>query len=78
MKKLGSLSWRVRGSGATCTTKKLTSRFVATKLNPENPVLTLPFPSGPEGQTACVSWILCRHGELVDSDRLSQQDSRPR
>jgi hypothetical protein len=55
VKKLGSLSWRVRGSGATCTAE-VDQPIRGYKVNPKYRSSPSAL-SGPEGQTPTVSWI---------------------
>ena len=55
MKKLASLSWRARGSGATCTAE-VDRPIRGYKVNPKYRS-SPPALSGPEGQAPTVSWI---------------------
>jgi len=55
VKKLASLSWRTRGSGATCTAE-VDHLIRGFKVNPKYRS-SPPAPSGPEGQTPTVSGI---------------------
>ena len=55
MKKLARLSWRARGSGATCTAE-VDHPIRGYKVNPKYRSSPLA-PSGPEGSAPTVSWI---------------------
>src|SRR6202035_1495739 len=55
VKKLASLSWRARGSGATCTAE-VDHPIRGFKVNPKYRS-SPPALSGPEGQAPTVSWI---------------------
>ena len=55
MKKLARLSWRTRGSGATCTAE-VDQPIRGYKVNPKYRSSPLA-PSGPEGSAPIVSWI---------------------
>jgi len=55
MKKLSSLSWRARGSGATCTAE-VDLPIRGFRIKPKYRA-NLPAPSAPEGPPPTVSWI---------------------